>query len=430
MPTSAAVPGRSPVPEGVGHRNQRADDRGHRGDEADEASRHRGVEEHDPDPDCDAAPRRPRGVRTRHTLGPDEKGGGDREAEPGELRESGDAHGADDTREDAAEEVGPADQERRGDGEERRHRRRSAIAVTTRDPRTSVSPPASGRRDPERLAVRRRHRDRSRPPTPRGHGVRFGGRGPVRASPLEKGPQALLALLARPPLRDPPGGLGTVGPLGDEPLRMPCRARACRAQLGQHSLERAAQVGVHLVHQPDPQGRRRVEALAGHEVPPRGALADLPQRERRDDGGDDPELHLGEREHRSGLGDRDVGAGDEPDAAAERVALDDGDDGCRTRVDRLEHAPERVRVGDVRFEVEVGRGAHPLDVRAGAEARPVPGEDDGPGGADVDEGLGELGDERGVERVARLRAGEGDAEDVLLSLDAERAHGRQPRSNI
>ena len=130
-------------PEGVGDRNQRADDRGHRGNEADEASRHRGVEEHDPDPDCDAAPRRPRGVRTRDTLGPDEKGGGNREAESGELRESGDAHGADDTREDPAEEVGPADQERRGDSEERRHRPRGSIAVTTRDPRTSMRPPVA-----------------------------------------------------------------------------------------------------------------------------------------------------------------------------------------------------------------------------------------------------------------------------------------------
>ena len=57
-------------------------------------------------------------------------------AQPHSFR--GDARGADDTREDPAEEVGTANQERRGDGEERRHRRGGSIAVTTRDPCTSM----------------------------------------------------------------------------------------------------------------------------------------------------------------------------------------------------------------------------------------------------------------------------------------------------
>ena len=53
------------------------------------------------------------------------------------------------------------------------------------------------------------------------------------------------------------------------------------------------------------------------------------------------------------VGDRDVGAGDQAGAAAERVALDPRDDGSGTAVDRLEHRAERVRVGHVGVEVEL-----------------------------------------------------------------------------
>ena len=106
----------------------------------------------------------------------------------------------------------------------------------------------------------------------------------------------------------------------------------------------------------------------------------------------------------SRLRDGDVGAGDEAGAAAERVTLDPGDDGSGAAVDRLEHAAERVRVGHVGVEVELDGGAHPLDVGAGAEARPVTGEQHRARLADVDERLGELCDQVGVEGVSRLRA--------------------------
>ena len=104
------------------------------------------------------------------------------------------------------------------------------------------------------------------------------------------------------------------------------------------------------------------------------------------------------------VGDRDVGAGDEARPAAERVSLNARDDRSGAAVDRLQHPAQGVRVRDVRVEVEVDRGTHPLDVRAGAEARPVAGEQHRPRLADVDERLGELGDQRGVEGVAGLRA--------------------------
>jgi Bacteriocin-protection, YdeI or OmpD-Associated/Domain of unknown function (DUF1905) len=204
------------------------------------------------------------------------------------------------------------------------------------------------------------------------------------------------------------------------------RARTGGAQLGEHPAERIVQVLGDLVSQPDPQRRLGVEALSRHEVATGGALADLPQRERRDDRRDDSQLHLGEGERRPRVRERDVAARDEADPAAERVSVDDCHDRGAATVDRLEHPPERVGVGDVRLDVEVGRGSHPLDVGAGAEARPVAAQHDGAGAADVDERLRELGDQRGVERVAALGARERDAEHVSVPIDAERAHPEDP----
>ena len=88
-----------------------------------------------------------------------------------------------------------------------------------------------------------------------------------------------------------------------------------------------------------------------------------------------------------------------PGAAAESVALHARDDRRGAAVDRLEHRAQRVRVGDVLVVREVDGGAHPVDVGAGGEARPVTAEDDGARAADRDERLRELGDQRGVERV-------------------------------
>ena len=204
-------------------------------------------------------------------------------------------------------------------------------------------------------------------------------------------------------------------------------ARPGGAELAQDSLQGRIEVVGDLVDEPDRQRGRGIEALARDEVPAGGALADLAQRERGDHGRDDPELHLGEREHRPRLRDHDVAARDKTDPAAEGVALDEGDDGGGAAVDGLEHAPHGIRIGDVRLDVEIGRGAHPIDVGARAEAGPVAGEHDGAARAYVDERLGELGDQGRIERVACLGLRERDAKDVVLSLDAKRAHGRQPK---
>ena len=111
-----------------------------------------------------------------------------------------------------------------------------------------------------------------------------------------------------------------------------------------------------------------------------------------------------------------------PGAAAERVPVHARDHRCRTAVDRLEHPPQRVRVGDVLVEGEARGRAHPVDVRAGAEARPLAGEQHRARPADVDERLGQLRDRRRVERVAPVRPRQRDPQDGSVALDLEIRH--------
>ena len=118
----------------------------------------------------------------------------------------------------------------------------------------------------------------------------------------------------------------------------------------------------------------------------------------------------------------DAESGKEPDAAAEGMSLNERDHGCGAGVDRVEHSPERVGVGDVLVVGKVDRSPHPLDVGAGAEARPFAGEHDGTHLADVDECFCELFDQGRIEGVSRFGAAEGDPEDVVIPLDAQRVH--------
>ena len=124
-----------------------------------------------------------------------------------------------------------------------------------------------------------------------------------------------------------------------------------------------------------------------------------------------------------GRGDRDVRAGHEPAAAAERVPLDAREHRRRARVDRLEHHPQPPRVGDVLLVAQLDRVAHPLDVGAGREALALAGEHDRAHVvADVDERLGQLRDQLRVERVALLRPRHRDAQQIAVPLDAQRFH--------
>src|SRR5581483_11109220 len=92
------------------------------------------------------------------------------------------------------------------------------------------------------------------------------------------------------------------------------------------------------------------------------------------------------------------------------------------------HLPHRVGVGHVLLEREAHGRTHPLDVGARAEARAVAGEDDRVHASDVDECLRQLADQLSVERVAPVRSRERDAQDRVVALDAQRAHGLSLRN--
>src|SRR5207253_2136679 len=85
-------------------------------------------------------------------------------------------------------------------------------------------------------------------------------------------------------------------------------------------------------------------------------------REGRDHRGHDPELHLAECELRVGRRDDDVGAGDEPAAAAEGVTLYARHHGRRAPVDRVEHRAQPQRVRDVLLARQLDGGTHPVAV--------------------------------------------------------------------
>ena len=138
--------------------------------------------------------------------------------------------------------------------------------------------------------------------------------------------------------------------------------------------------------------------------------------------GNDPEPHLGEAEDGVGGGDCDVRARHQPAPAAERVAVHPRDHRRRAGVDRLAHLVQPHRVLDVLVVGQVDRGALPLDVGPGTEGGAFAREDDGACVADQRERLGQLGDERGVERVTAVGTGQRDLVDRAVPLCAQPAH--------
>ena len=141
------------------------------------------------------------------------------------------------------------------------------------------------------------------------------------------------------------------------------------------------------------------------------ALTDLGDDERRDDRWQDPETRLREPEARAALGDDEVCDSTQAHPAAKRGALHPRDDRDRAGVDGLEHVGHAHRVLLVALDVERARRPHPVEVRAGAERRPVAREDHA---AQIRRRLprkgrerrSQLGDERRIERVVDLRAGQ------------------------
>ena len=180
--------------------------------------------------------------------------------------------------------------------------------------------------------------------------------------------------------------------------------------------------------EPDPRGPRGVEPAATREQRAGVRLADLGDHERADDGRQDPEARLGEPEPRARLGDDHVGDGAQPHPAAERRAVDPGDDRHGTRVDGLEHVGHGHRVLLVALGVERHGRPHPGEVRTGAERRPVAGEDDRAElgrafAGEQGERRPELADQARVEGVVDLGPAERDARNGVAgagALDTQR----------
>ena len=222
---------------------------------------------------------------------------------------------------------------------------------------------------------------------------------PVRAAPLRKARRpswpsslvrrsAILRAVSRP-----------VRPVEDELLRLACSAAARRCAARRAPVRRPSQIRVDLVHQPDSQGGRCVEALTRDEVAARPARPDLRERERRDHRRDDAELHLRECEHGPVVRDCDVRARHEARSATEGVALDARDDRSRTAVDRLS-IPRRAFASATFASKSRSTDARIHSTSAPAQKLgPSPASRTARALADVDERLGELGDQRGVEGV-------------------------------
>jgi hypothetical protein len=119
---------------------------------------------------------------------------------------------------------------------------------------------------------------------------------------------------------------------------------------------------------------------------------------------------------RASLGDHQVAHRAKAHPAPERRPVDAGDDRVGACVDDIEHLGQLHCVLLVRLAVELERSAHPVHVRPGREARTRTGQDDDPKrvgrlASERPEGLRQLMDQRGVERVVDLGSVERDPAD-------------------
>ena len=119
------------------------------------------------------------------------------------------------------------------------------------------------------------------------------------------------------------------------------RQRVWRAEqqrvgdLRQRGIER--QRFAKLVHEPEPQRVRGLDAFARQSVAPERAVADGADHERHDAHRRHADAHLGDREEGVAGGDRDVAAADEAGAAADRAAFDHRDGRLRQAVEDRQH---------------------------------------------------------------------------------------------
>ena len=159
---------------------------------------------------------------------------------------------------------------------------------------------------------------------------------------------------------------------------------------------------------------------------------DLGNDEGADDRRDEAKLGLREPERGIGAGDHDVADRAQSHAAAQRRALDAGDDRNRAGVDGLEHGLHGRCVALVLLDAHPDRRLHPCHVGPGAEDPALAGQDNAPHGpgwliGEPAERRSQLLDELGVERVAHLRPRERDPNESGVAGDLEAVRHRPER---
>jgi hypothetical protein len=120
--------------------------------------------------------------------------------------------------------------------------------------------------------------------------------------------------------------------------------------------------------------------------------------------------------------DRDVARGDQAHAARIDIALHARDHRLWALVDRAQHRRKTGRVGRVFLVREIGRAAHPVEIRTGAERGPVGAEHDHSHvgrRARLRKGNAEFADDDVVEGIAQLGPVEPDARDGAFDGEFE-----------
>jgi hypothetical protein len=180
-----------------------------------------------------------------------------------------------------------------------------------------------------------------------------------------------------------------------------------------------AQVGRHLVHQPERHrlGRRHLPA-GGGELERDERAGDARHPLRAAGAGNEADLHLRQADEPVRGDDAGVAAERDLETAAERGAVDGGDDRLRAVLDR------QHKVGQARRR---GRGVELADVGAGHEGAPLGGDHrgaDGGVGPDLRQRLGEAATDGVGKRVDR-RVLNQEQRDVPRPFDPYRCRGHR-----
>ena len=267
--------------------------------------------------------------------------------------------------------------------------------------------------------------------------------GPDRRALVEEGAEALLAFWRHTQPRDQRGVVGlppvAVG-LGRHPAdagrgggRGNPAGREEQVDLFLHGGVERGFVGGDVVHEANAVRRRGVEKLGRGEPPARLARADRRDDVGRNHRGQQAEAALGKAEFRVRRGDRDVAAGHQAHAPAERRAVHTGDGRLRQFVERAHQAGQGERIAAVLLLARRGHAAHPVQVRARRERSAFAFEHyDAHVGIARDrvERAGQRGDHRRVECVVQGRAIEPEPRDrPVAEVEQGMAHERTPEES-